>query len=304
MMTVRRAGPLTGQRLSWSQIHQLAPDYELACPRQWAYQRVLRLPTTGSVAMYAGGAVDAGLTALLAARMKRRKEDRAIDLAKRAGRDRLDESLAALQEPLHEEQAAAYGQLVETAIEHFARERGRLVPAAVQTEHAYTVRQRDGALVTVVGWSDRIDKDGVVVDHKFSGVPRWKNGGDEWDEAWVRERRDQLCLYWLARRAERKRGEGRRTPVVPRARLEVIYAKVGLRTPQLRALELEFGPEDEERALEAVRTAYETVRDGRLPARPGPACRWCSFRDRCVDDEKRRGLAFVDLVGLKRESAA
>lgn len=293
-----------GERLSWSQIHQLVPEYELACPRQYAYQRVARLPITTNASMAAGSAFDEGLNVLLRARIEGRPEGEALELAWRAAAANLEQRLARLPEPPDQERAAAYAAMIEVAIADFAKERADLVPAAVQVEHSYTVRMRDRRLVTVVGWSDRIDRDGTIVDHKFSGMPRWRNGGGEWDQAWVRERRDQLCLYWLARRAEARRGLPQPAPVVARARLEVMYQKLGLASPQLRSLELEFGEEDEQRALAALRVAYETIAARRFPARPGPACRWCSFRERCTSDEERRGTAFAELTATAPNGVA
>jgi PD-(D/E)XK nuclease superfamily len=172
------------------------------------------------------------------------------------------------------------------------------VPAALQTKHTYTVRQHDGRILRVVGWSDRVDSDGATVDHKWTGSRPWNEEG-EWDQGWALDKRDQLCMYWLARRAEERRGVAQFAPVAPRGRLEVLYMRVGQGEPQLNTLEFEFGPEDEHRVLEMVREADAILQAGRLPARPGDPCGFCSYRSLCRRHEERAATLtpFATLVG-------
>ncbi|PZR66773.1 MAG: hypothetical protein DLM66_12790 [Candidatus Dormiibacter spiritus] len=298
----RPSGPL-GSSLSWSQVAMVEPSYKFACGRKWGYSRILQLREPPGIRLIAGRAYDEGINALLGARMAALSASEALNTAWKVAAVSFDQGIEGFREPLEKAQADSYAVMVEAAIACFHRELPGLVPAALQSDHSYTVRTADGGSVSVRGRSDYIEPDGTIVENKLSGLARWNREG-EWDEAWVAEHRDQLVLYWLARRAEERRGIAQPAPVVPRARFDVIHAHVGLKEPKLRSLVLEFDVEDERRALAAVRNANAIIRDGRLSARPGPACDWCGFRDRCRADEVARGASFSDLVGLRKEVVA
>lgn len=281
----------------------LDPSYKFACGRKWGYSRILQLREPPNARLIAGRAYDEGINALLGARMAGLSAAEALNTAWTLAAVVFDQGIEGLPEPLEEDQAYSYTTMVEAAITCFHREMPGLVPAALQTDHSYTVRTADGGSVSVRGRSDYLEADGTIVDNKLSGLARWNREG-EWDEAWVAEHRDQLIFYWLARKAEERRGVAQPAPVVPRARFDVLHAQIGLKEPKLRSLVLEFDIEDERRALAAVRNASAIIRDGRLAARPGPACDFCGFRDRCREDEMARGAAFSDLVGLRKDIAS
>lgn len=274
-------------------------DYPNACPRRYAYRYVAQLPSPASAALVAGTAFDRGLRALFEARQDGLAGKAALEAAWQAAREALEAAWPETQEP--QERLIEQIALVEQAVAHFARERPTLVPAALQSEHRFAVRAPGGEVVTVVGYSDRIDPDGTITEHKWSGSPRWRNGANgsqEWEQEWAASARDQLALYWLARRAEAARGVPQPAPVVPRGRVEVLYQRRGLTEPQLRCLDFTFEPEDEARVLRALAQAWEVLRAARFPARPGPACRWCPYQERCRADEASRGLSFAELAGV------
>jgi hypothetical protein len=274
--------------------------YPYACH---GYSRVLGLREPPSVRLIAGRAYDEGVNALLAARMASRPEEEALNTAWRVAAVAFDHGIEQLPDRLDREQADGYAAMVEAAVACFKAGHPGLVPAALQTEHTYTVGVAGGGKVTVRGRSDYIEADGTIVENKLSGVPRWDREG-EWDQRWVAEKRDQLVLYWLARKAEERRGKPQPAPVVPRGRFNVLHARIDRKEPKFRSLVVEFNSDDERRALEAVRDAHAVLRDGRLPARPGPACSFCGYRARCQEDEIRRGAAFTDLVGLRSRVTA
>jgi hypothetical protein len=285
----------TPVRLSWTRVALLVGDYAGACPRRYAYRYVAGLPAPSTSALVAGTAYDHGLRALFEARRLGETETSALAAAHQHAEETLTARWAETGEP--DDRLTETLALVREAVAHFAAKRPGLVPAALQSEHRFTVRVGD-EVVTVVGWSDRIDADGTLVEHKWSGSPRWRHGaeGQEWEAEWAASARDQLTLYWLARRAEAARGLPQPAPVVPRGRVEVLFQRRGLTEPQLRCLELTFGPEDEARVLQAVANAWAVIRAGRFPARPGPACRWCPYQERCRGDEEARGTPFAALT--------
>ena len=294
--------------LSWSQVARLVPNYRFACARAWAYDKLAGLPFESSPALAAGDAFDDGVNSLLVARMQGRDEGTALEWATRAVGEKLPSAMERVPNPPGPDKIEEYIGAVNRALAHFARERVGLIPAAVQTKHRYTVRQRDGEIRSLVGYSDRIDPDGAVVDHKYSGSARWHAGtppevvrgdvNDElWDGDWVRDKMDQLCVYWLARRAEEARGVNQPAPVIARGKLDVMFMRVDMKMPQLRSYVVEFNEEDERRVLEAIRQAHDIIRDGRLPARPGEACGFCSHTARCRADEERRGASFAEVIG-------
>jgi len=182
-------------RLSWTRLALLVGDYPSACPRRYAYRYVAGLPAPSGASLVAGTAFDRGLRALFEARRRGEGEEAALAAARQvaegalaAGWPQTGESAERLAETL---------ALVQEAVAYFAARRPGLVPAALQSEHRFTLREPGGEVVTVVGWSDRIDPDGTLVEHKWSGSPRWRNGpeGQEWEEGWAASARDQLALY-------------------------------------------------------------------------------------------------------------
>ncbi|SRR6266567_1767023 len=293
--------------LSYSQVTKLVARYKYSCPRQWGYDKLASLPFQPSPVLLAGSAFDEGINALLQARMQALSEAQARVWAWQTVQDKWKERLPELREPLPAEKQEAYLKAVRLGMTAFAATHPELVPAAVQQRHDYHVHvgPAPNDFRTVTGYSDRIEEDGTLIDMKWSGSKRWKekeakegkSGEIEWDEGWTREKRDQLAMYWMAREIEQARGDRDPVaPVIPRGRLEVLYMRLNQKEAQLRSIEFEFTAEDRQRVVEAILEADRVIRENRLPARPGDACGFCSFRARCQSDEMRRGQAFADLV--------
>jgi hypothetical protein len=296
--------------LSWSQVSKLAGRYPYSCARAWAYDKRLGLPFVSSPALLLGSAIDAGANAFFKVRMAGGEIDTATEAAGTAAGHEWSARLAeaTMNEALTPEREALYVQALGEALAVYCAARAEIIPGAVQQKHTFTVRAAAGHAITVIGYSDRIDADGTIVDLKYSGSAKWDSAGN-WNTEWVDEKRDQLAIYYLARIAEWNRfrnrvGAGDLTAtwggpeVVPRARLEVVYHRVGMRTPQFRLLDLEFHDADVERVVANIREADERARSGIYPARPGAACQWCSHVTRCREDEAQRTPRFTDLTGI------
>jgi hypothetical protein len=287
--------------LSWSQVAKLATGIsEYGCPAQWGYSYRLGLPFVSSPAIATGTAIDAGLNAFFAARMAGKDLAEATSLADDAcsagWRKAVD--TGNFDEPLSPEKDAAYLLTARNGLAVAITAHQDVIPAALQTRHTYTVRSLDGTRIReVIGFSDRIDQDGTIVDHKASGSVRW-DGDGVWHEDWIRERRGQLATYYVSRLAEQARGEALVAPVIPRGRLTVIYCSLRLKTPQVRSLDIDLTDEDVERVLAAVREADVLAAGEHLPVRPGKSCGFCSFVARCRDDQAARCLPFTALTGV------
>jgi hypothetical protein len=197
--------------------------------------------------------------------------------------------------------AKLVAQGVDAVIAHEVRRRLPETPphaAAVQMRHEFTVSALDEPArnVHVVGFSDKIEEDGEIVDHKWSGSAKWDKAGTV-DPVWFSENYDQLAEYWLSRRAEERRGLPQPAPVVPRGRIVVCYHRLGMLRPQVREFPAAFDETDERRVIGIIRWADAAIRRGHLPARPGVACKFCSYVGRCRSDEERNGTPFALLVG-------
>ncbi|MDR3080217.1 MAG: PD-(D/E)XK nuclease family protein [Streptomyces sp.] len=294
--------PSSTDHLSYTQLAMLDEHNELSCPRKYGYRYRLGLVEPASLSMIAGRAFDSGVNALFTARMGSESEAQALRVGWAAATKAFDEARTEVRDD--DLQAIdAYAVLIENAIAAFSLARRNVVPVAVQCRHDLVIPDpRGGDPINVIGYSDRIDRDGTIVDHKFTGAARW-NAEGKWDDEWVARVRDQLVIYWLARRQTKRRGEEVPGRVVARARLEVICASRRRKEPLLRSLDLRLTREDERRVIEALRQAAAAVHEGMLPARPGRACQFCGFRDRCRQDEASRGARFADLVGLGGRAA-
>lgn len=272
--------------LSYSQVTKLAPGYLYGCPRAWAYQYRLGLPYEAGPAMHCGTALDAGINAFYFRRMKGATVAEAAELAEH-------EIVLVLAAAFADDGVAA--ELYQITVLHgfaaWVLEHRDVIPAVVQMRHEFSVRAYDGNVIRVVGYSDAIHTDGVIVDHKWSGKPRW-NADGEWYDDWVAARRDQIVFYWLARMAEAGQ------VVKPLGRLTVVYMHPRLKQAQCRSLDMHFTPVDVARVLERIRIAYALMGSGRYPARPGLPCQFCSYVERCRHDEEMRTPAFAVLTGI------
>ncbi len=306
--------------LSYSQITSLVPRYQYACARSWAYDKLLGVPWISSGALICGSSFDLGANTFFEGRMGllSNVDMNDIDACRDAGIKASEVSLRALAEtetfkiPLTKDQIAAYIEALRLALISFASYNRDVVPGTVQTRHEFTVNGR-----TVIGFSDRIDADGTIVDHKWSGSTHWDKNGN-WDMDWLAPKRDQLVVYWLSRMAEYRRwlkaGDSPHMtpaeraewkdpgvfgpPVEPAGKVVVIYMKAGAKTPQIKEISFEFTEEDRERVLHVVVEADAIAKSGVYPARPGDACKYCSSVDRCRRDSVRAEPLFGQLTGL------
>jgi PD-(D/E)XK nuclease superfamily len=291
--------------LSYTQLAMLHPSYRYACGRKYGYRYRLGLPDERSPALAVGSAFDVAANTFFAARMQGREPLEAGAMALEAGTERFrDEDDSVFTDARGGDTRQRYEDILVSAFAAFIHHEGGADVAVVQDKHLFNLKLDEQHAMPVVGYSDRIDADGTLVDHKFSGSARWAKEEEDqplvWHEEWVQERRDQLLIYWLARAAEERRtGQPLSPPLNGKGRLVVTYHKVGLLKPQVRVCELDLSLEDGGQALllrlgQAARAAQE----GRYPARPGPACGFCSYVGRCRADEEARGRPFFELIEI------
>ena len=302
MTVIRGSAPLPTTlqpaplHISFGQVAALHPYYRYACARKYGYKYLLGAQEPMNLALVMGRAFDEGLNAFFRLRMTGASAADAWPTVVLAATVAFDTQIDDAVDPPRDEgshlDALRLGLRATIAAQEHA------VPAAVQQHHTFTVRSLDGERTIVVdGYSDRIDADGTVVDHKWSGSPRWDRA-DVWDADWVREKRDQACFYWMARVAEAKRGVEQPAPISNTARLVVCYMRARNRTPVVRSLDLRFGEADVVDIVRRIGEAEAIRRAGRLPARPGEACRFCFHLGRCRDDEQARGMDFPSVTGV------
>jgi PD-(D/E)XK nuclease superfamily len=289
------------EHLSYSQITMLHPHYRYACARKWAYRYRLDLADERSPSLAVGSAFDEAANAFFAARMAGKDAIEAGAKGLEAGIERFALEDEAVFASRRGEARQEYEDVFVSAFAAFTNAEGLADVATIQDRHTFTIRLDDRHVMPVVGYSDRVDRDGTLVDHKFSGSPRWEREEDgkplQWHEEWVAERRDQLLIYWLARNAEEQRtGRPLEPPLNGRGRLVVTYHKRTLLKPQVRVCELELSLEAGRELLERAGLAARIAQDGIYPARPGPACGFCSYLGRCRDDEAARGRPFFELI--------
>jgi hypothetical protein len=294
------------EHLSYSQLTMLHPLYRYACARKWGYKYRLGLPDERSPALAVGSAGDEAANAFFRARLAGSDPLAAGAAGLEAGVARLheeDPSVWTTGDGYDQDIAQRYEDVLVAALAAFFHVEGKAEVAVVQDRHRFTLRLDERHLMPVVGYSDRIDQDGTLVDHKFSGSPRWKAEEEgkplQWHEEWVAERRDQLLTYWLARNAEEKRtGQALTPPLNGKGRLVVTYHKPGLLRPQVHVCELELSLDGAQELLARLGDAGRIAQEGRYPARPGPACGFCAYRTRCRSDEDANGRPFFELIEI------
>ena len=267
--------------VSSSQISALLPTHPNACALRWAFERRLRLPSTGSLAMELGSALDDGLNEMLRPALM----GRGVDLYQ--GTEAMWERVRRIPDDLADTEARAKeGEALEVALAAFYEAHPSWHGQDVQFEFLV---EFEG--VPIKGIVDRIDADSTIVDHKLSRTQRVKDG--KLDPEWLAERRPQLALYLACVAIAEKQEVGSRT----KAALEVCYCTARIKTPQWHYEELEIGPDEQRQALrDAVTTA--ALRDsGFYPARPGRQCGWCSYTAECAEVQSMLALDVVRIAG-------
>jgi hypothetical protein len=266
--------------VSSSQVAALLPSREGSCALRWAFERRLRLPSPGSLAMELGSALDDGLNEMLrptlmgretdlergVAAMWERIEQIPEDLADKEQRTKEGTALAEALRLFHEAHADWHGQDVQQSFEVTHRE------------------------VKIVGIIDRVDADGTIIDHKLSRSQRTKDG--KLDPEWVLERRHQLALYLACAALAEGQEVGSRT----KAALEVCYVTARLKTPQWTYEAMEIPLAEQQQALEDAVTAAFIRDSGVYPARPGKHCQWCNFVSECGTVQSMLGLGIVRIA--------
>ena len=253
--------------LSHSQIGALLPGRDNSCGLRWSFKYRLKMEEQPSLAMELGSALDDGLNCLLRPALVGRPVD-------------LEAGIAAMTERMHRipeeladaDQWKAEAKALQQAIMGFYAVHGDWHGQDVQCKLEVVV---PGISVPLLGYLDRIDADGTVVDHKLSRSQHTKDG--VLDPVWVSEKKPQLALY-LAMLAIAEGVEvGSRT----KAALEVCYVTARLKTPQWTYQALEIPAEEQEQALQDARTAWFVRESGRFSASPGRQCQWCPYTREC-----------------------
>jgi PD-(D/E)XK nuclease superfamily len=283
-------GPLAvGPRpdhLSFNQVSKLSSLYPLSCPRQWAYRTLMGLPDRKGPALWFGGALDAGATAYQLARIKDSKDH---EKARRTGFNAVVGALNVADLPAEDR---PHTFVVDAALMLFDYLADTPLPAEVQSEHQFTVWGADGEIVKVIGRSDWIEQDGTTVDLKWSGTPRWDKSGN-WDESWLRQKRDQVCFYHMAQLAAKQRmWPDKEFSANGKGRILVVCHSTRRKAPVLQAVDFQLTYADINRCIGAIQEADAIAGSDRHPPRPGEACRFCKFVDRCQTDSAR--LASTD----------
>lgn len=271
------------KHLSWSQVSNLSGLYRLSCPRQWAYYKLFGLTSPANANMICGALLDDAIQVFW---MTRRRGETSV-AATAAALSFLEADAPRREWPdpdrAGDYTAAVLGGMAAFADAHVAAP----VPATCQDKHEFTVRGNDGALVKVIGFSDAIEADGTITDYKWTGKARWDREGN-WSQDYIAGKKDQLAIYYMARVAQAKRNVRMNpTLVVPRGRLTVVYGGLRVKTAQVRSIDIDLGEVDVARLVGAIKEADAVARGDRHPARPGDACGFCAFTDRCRDDLAR-----------------
>ena len=266
--------------VSNSQMAALLPTRSGSCALRWAFERRLRLPSMGSLAMELGSALDDGLNEMLRPALM----GRGVDLGR--GLTAMRERVERIPDDLADTEARGKeGDALAAALVAFHEAHSDWLGQDVQFEFMV---EHEG--IQIKGIVDRMDADGTIVDHKLSRTQRVKDG--KLDPEWLAERRPQLALYLGCVAIAEGQEVGSRT----KAALEVCYCTARLKTPQWHYEALEIGVEEQRQALkDAVTTA--ALRDGGVyPARPGAHCQWCSYTAECAEVQSMMALNVVRIA--------
>lgn len=275
------------RRLSHSQISTLHPDNRWSCPRQWSYGYLMKLPRPASAAQCMGRMLDEAATGFWIARAEGKELPAAV----------MDAEYAAYAEnekcewPPGDDKSrymAAMDAIPELC--GFLVSHGQ-TPAAMslQLSHEFTVRGTDGELVTVTGRSDWVEPGligtPVVVDFKTTGTRRWDK--DDVPEAdWLQRCREQITVYRLALAATGL-PDGTVVPVAGPAAVVAACVSPSRKTPVFARFDFTITDADAELMLARIVEADELARREWHAPRPGDACGFCPFVERCRSDLRR-----------------
>lgn len=285
--------------LSFSQVTKLSTRYATACPRAWAYDKLLGVPSPGHNRMVLGKALDEAVSnywtrRLLGEPIVAAATNAEPEIARVIGTEPWSDSGGSRVE---------YTAMMSTAFLKFVAEIGQRgappllpLPASVQRDHVYEVKTYDDKTLRMVGWSDWIEHDGTIVDLKYTGTARWNKDG-VWDTDFTDRVRDQLCTYYMGRLfAERHGVLDATAPLIPRGRVVVVVAAKNRKEPLVASKDFEFDEALITEVADAIREADMLSRADRHAPRPGEPCRFCPYIPRCVNDSARFTPLTADMV--------
>lgn len=324
------------QRMSYTQLSNLHPAYRYSCARRAAYRYITHLPEERSWALALGSAVDAAANLYWSFRITGVSIEEAVAEAHMAAAAELQHEVDTFPELTADRDADVlqhYDQLAHGCLDLLFDRMAPLTGASVQKRQEFELSLGD-VMVPVTGYSDLITTDGAVWDLKVSGSTRWSMVADPdwhddsgwheglreknpetgrmrkvpqpkapelqiWEPEYLAEKRDQLLTYWLARNDEAERtGKPLDPPLSGRLHLVVLYASLNLVKPQLHETEIAVAWEDARPLLVRYGQAIRMVQTAQFPLRPGRHCAWCSFLERCREDQAARGTAFKAAIAV------
>jgi PD-(D/E)XK nuclease superfamily len=263
--------------LSFSQIKKLSKRYARHCARAWAYDKLAGLEWRPGTSMICGRCVDDAIRVMFTTRMRGGTEAQVLAATTAA----IEASIEEADWPASANREG-YTRVINEAVMALYEELIDVIPDSVQEEHKF--RLKDNAsddIIEVIGYSDWILGDGTIVDLKFSGSNHWNND-NEWDMAWLADKRDQLTLYWMARMADARRLS--LPEPAPEGRVTVASHSLKRKTPVVRSCDFHFDAIDQVEMIAAIREAYAAQRAQCHPPSPGEGCALCSYQERCVAD--------------------
>jgi hypothetical protein len=281
----------TPDHLSFSQITKLSMRYDSSCPRAWAYGKLIGLPYTPSKSMILGSALDQAVQVYFS----RLLCGDSSQVAHVMGLESLERFFDTVAEWPADADKGAHLIMMSGAYTTFVEEYAMTAQVvAVQRPHEFFVRTADGER-KVIGFSDWIEADGTIVDLKFSGSAHW-DGFGVWREDWCARVHDQLTSYYMGRLSDERAGKPDGVaPVVPRGRVVCVVASLNRKSPVVKHRDFDLTTIDVAALADAAREADLTARADYHPMRPGPACGWCSYVDRCRSDNARLSTRTLEL---------
>jgi hypothetical protein len=155
-------------------------------------------------------------------------------------------------------------------------------PESVQEQHEWICPSDDGD-IRVIGFSDWI-VNGEICDLKFRGRAPWNNVG-EWDQTFVLPVVDQLHHYYFGRLYAAKRDNLPEPP--DRGRVVVMVYSSSRRNPEIREYSVTLSRDLYPEIAASVIEAHGAQVSATHPPRPGAACEWCPYVERCRIDSAR-----------------
>lgn len=275
------------RRLSHSQITTLHPDNQWSCPRQWSYSTLMKLPRHPSAAICVGRMLDEAATRFWI----EVGEEHDFTTSVMAAESAAHYEGSQCEWPTGEDIGAKKQSAID-AVEELCRFLNmRCEPPlafGMQLTHEFTVRASDGELVTISGRSDWIESvvgRVAVVDLKTTGTRRWDKN-DVPDEDWLRRCHEQVTVYRLGLAATGL-PDGTAVPIDGPGVVIAACVSTRRKEPVFARFDFDVTQADADRVLARIVESDELARQATHPARPGDACSFCPFVERCRSDMDR-----------------